>query len=92
MCFLEGDQGAGEHQQGEVVLGLLRPAHEQAAVAVQPGMAGLDHPASRPPTGRLQLLRDLLAAAADVGRKAVVVDEPAALRVVVAGIEAETLG
>ena len=34
--LLEGDEAAGEHQQGEVVLFLLRPADEDSAVAVQP--------------------------------------------------------
>src|SRR5881397_834033 len=32
--FLEGDQSAGELEQGEVVLGFLRPADQERAVAV----------------------------------------------------------
>ena len=44
--FLEGDQAAGELEQGEVVLVLLGPADEDGAVAVQPGVCGLDDPAS----------------------------------------------
>jgi hypothetical protein len=32
--FLQGDQSAGELEQGEVVLGFLRPADQERAVAV----------------------------------------------------------
>jgi hypothetical protein len=32
--FLEGDQSAGELEQGEVVLGFLRPADQERTVAV----------------------------------------------------------
>ena len=41
-----GDQAAGELEQGAVVLGLLRPADEQAAEAVEPGVGALDDPAA----------------------------------------------
>ena len=34
--FLEGDQAAGELEQGEVVLVFLRPADQDRAVAVEP--------------------------------------------------------
>ena len=68
--FLEGDETAGEHQEGEVVLGLFGPADEQRPVTVQPRVAGLDHPASGAPAGRLRLDLDLLAAGPDVGRVA----------------------
>jgi hypothetical protein len=47
--FLEGDQAAGELKQGEMVLRLLRLADQERAVAVEPGVARLDHPASWPP-------------------------------------------
>src|SRR3990172_10415659 len=50
--LLEGDQPAGELEQGEVVLVLLRPADEQRPVAVEPGVAGLDDPAAGTPPGR----------------------------------------
>ena len=68
MRLLEGDQAAGQLQQSEVVLGFLRPAHEQAAIAIQPGVGGLDDPAPGTPAGSAQLELDLLAAAADVRR------------------------
>src|SRR5271170_195949 len=51
-----------------MVLVLLGPADENAAVAVQPGVAGLDDPAACFPLGVLRLLLDLLAACADVLR------------------------
>jgi len=74
-----------------VVLGLLRPADEQGAVAVQPGVGGLDDPTSGAPAGDVELERDLLAAAADVRSKSVAGEKLATLAVVVGGIEAETL-
>jgi hypothetical protein len=46
---LEGDHAAGELQEGEVALVLLRPADEDTAVAVEPGVTCLDHPAARSP-------------------------------------------
>ena len=67
--FLEGDEPTGEHQEGEVVLGLLGPADQQRTVAVEPGVTGFDHPAVRLPVGVAGLEIDLLAAAADVGVK-----------------------
>ena len=36
VSFLEGDQSAGELEQGEVVLVFLRPADQDRAVAVEP--------------------------------------------------------
>jgi hypothetical protein len=91
VCFLEGDQAAGELEQGEVVLVFLGPADEDAAVAVEPRMAGLDDPAPRPPAGFAQALLDLLAAGADVGREVVVDDELAGLDVVVGLVQADAL-
>jgi len=57
--FLERDQAAGELQEGEVVLVLLRPADQERPVAVQPGVAGLDDPATGAPAGGAQLGLDL---------------------------------
>ena len=74
-----------------MVLGFLRPAYEQAAIAIQPRVGGLDDPAPGTPAGSAQLELDLLAAAADVRRKPVVGEQLATLSVVVAGIEAEAL-
>ena len=54
-----------------MVLGLFGPADEQRAVTVQPGVAGLDDPASGAPAGRLRLELDLLAAGPYVWRVAV---------------------
>ncbi len=49
-----------------MVLVLLGPANEQAAVAVEPRVTGLDDPAAGAPFGVLPSSLDLLAAAADV--------------------------
>ena len=49
--FLERDEAAGELEQGEVVLVLLGPADEDAAVAVQPGVGGLHDPPPGAPVG-----------------------------------------
>jgi hypothetical protein len=51
MGFLERDQSAGELEEREVILGLLRPTDEQSAVAVEPGVAGLDDPTAGAPAG-----------------------------------------
>jgi hypothetical protein len=75
-----------------VVLGLLRPADEQGAVTVKPGVTGFNDPAAGTPTGAAQALLDLLAAASDVGDKPRAAEQIATDAIVVAGIEAETLG
>ena len=49
-----------------MVVVLLRPADQQGAVAVEPGVAGLDDPAACLPAGHAGLQLDLFAAAADV--------------------------
>lgn len=92
MGLLEGDQAGGELEQGEVVLVLLRPADEDRAVAVEPRVGALDHPAASPPARRLGLESDLLAAGADVGREAVLGGERVDRRRVVGAVEAEALG
>ena len=89
--LLERDEAAGELQQGEVVLVLLGPADEDRAVAVQPGVAGLDDPASGAPPGGAELVLDLLAAGADVRREVVVIDQIADLGVVVGLVQADAL-
>lgn len=91
MGFLERDQAAGELEERKVVLGFLRPADQEGAVAVEPGVAGLDDPAACAPAGRGELVADLVGAAADVRDQAVVGGELADPRVVVAAIEAECL-
>lgn len=89
--FLEGDQSAGELEQGEVVLGFLRPADKECAVAVEPGVAGFDDPASGAPfrSGSFEL--ELVAAAADVGGVAASGCELVDPGVGVAAVEAQTL-
>ena len=64
---MKAHDAAGEVQQGAVVAALLRPADEQAAEAVEPGVGALDDPATSTEAGlALDRLR-LFAASADVG-------------------------
>jgi hypothetical protein len=89
--FLERDQAAGELEEGEVVLGFLRPADQERAVAVEPGVAGLDDPAASAPTGRAAFEFDLLAATTNVGCVTATVRELVDPRVAVAAVETEAL-
>src|SRR6266536_1220315 len=68
--FLEGDQSAGELEQGEVVLGFLRPAYQERAVAVEPGVAGVVDPGSGAPAGSGAFQFEFVAAPTDVRREA----------------------
>lgn len=86
VCFFEGDEAGGEVEEGEVVVVLFRPADEQAAVAVHPGVTRFDDPAPRAPAGGVGLEADLFAAAADVGRVAVLDRESAHWRRVIAAV------
>ena len=72
-----------------MVLGFLRPTDQQCAVAVEPGVAGLDDPAASAPAGCQSFQLALLAAAADLGGVATRGDEVADPRVGVAAVEAE---
>jgi hypothetical protein len=65
--FLERDQAAGELEEREVVFGFLRPADQQGAVAVEPGVTGLDEPATGAPSRRGSFELELVVAATDVG-------------------------
>jgi hypothetical protein len=74
-----------------VVLVFLGPADQDRAVAVQPGVAGFDDPASGAPAGSENLLGDLLAAGADVRSQVVASDEAADFGVVVGLVQAQAL-
>ena len=74
-----------------MVLVLLAPADEDAAVSVQPGVGRLHDPASGAPAGGAGLEVDLFAAAADVRGESVLADELARVGVVVGGVEADPL-
>jgi hypothetical protein len=89
--FLECDQSAGELEQGEVVLGFLRPADQERAVAVEPGMAGFDDPASGAPSGSGAFQFEFVAASTDVRREAAADHELVNPRVGVAAVETEAL-
>ena len=65
--FLERDQATGELKEREVVLGFLRPADQERAVAIEPGVAGFDDPTSRAPAGCRAFQFALVDSAADVG-------------------------
>jgi hypothetical protein len=89
--FLEGDQSAGELEQREVVLGFLRPADQECAVAVEPGVAGLDDPATGAPSRRGALQLELVSASTDVRGVAAGRGELVDPRVGVAAVETQTL-
>ena len=74
-----------------MVLVLLGPADENPAVAVQPGVGGLDHPAPCAPTRGTDLLGDLLTTCADVRRQLVGGDGIANFLVVVSLVQADAL-
>ena len=73
--FLEGDEAAGELEQGEMVLVFFRPADQDRAVAVEPRVTGFDDPAACSPAGAARLEVDLLAARADVRGEPVLADQ-----------------
>jgi hypothetical protein len=78
-------------EQGEVVFVFLRPADQDAAVAVEPGVGGLDDPAAGAPARDAEFVGDLFAAGADVRREPGADDEVAAFAVVVGLVETEPL-
>jgi hypothetical protein len=89
--FLERDQAAGELEEREVVLGFLRPADQEGAVAVEPGVAGLDDPAAGAPSRSGSFQLELVGAAADVGGVAAAGGELVDPGVGVAAVETEAL-
>ena len=91
MGFLERDQAAGELEEREVVLGFLRPADEETAVAVEPGVARLDDPPPGAPSRNGSFQLELVAAAADVSAIAAAGRELSDPRVAVAAVETERL-
>ena len=74
-----------------MVVVVLRPADEECPVAVEPGVAGLDDPASGAPAGDADLVGDLFAAGANVRGELVVADQVADFGVVVGPVKAEAL-
>jgi len=89
--FLERDQAAGELEEREVVLGFLRPADQECAVAVEPGVAGFDNPAAGAPSRDGSFERELVGAAADVRGVAAARGELVDPGVGVAAVETEAL-
>ena len=84
--FLERDQSAGELEQREVVLGFLRPADQERAVAVKPGVAGLNDPTAGAPSRSSAFLLEFVDAAADVGCVAATLRELIDPRVAIAAV------
>ena len=91
MGFLERDQAAGELEEREVVLGFLRPADQEGAVAVEPGVTGLDDPAAGAPSRDRSFQLELVAAATDVSAVTAAGQELVDPGVGVAAVEAEAL-
>jgi hypothetical protein len=78
-------------EEREVVVGFLRPADQEGAVAVEPGVAGLDDPATGAPSRRGALQLKFVAAAPDVGGVAASRGELVDPGVGVAAVETQTL-
>ena len=74
-----------------MVFGFLRPADEQAAEAVEPGVGALDDPAAGAEAGVALEQVFLLAAGADVRGEAVLAHQFVHLRVVIALVQAQAL-
>jgi hypothetical protein len=89
--FLERDQAAGELEQREVALWLLRPADQECAVAVEPGVTRLDDPAAGAPSRCGPFELELLGTATDVGHVTASGREVADPRVGVAAVETEAV-
>jgi hypothetical protein len=89
--LLERDQAAGELQEREVVLGFLRPADQESAVAVEPGVAGLDDPTPGASSRDRSFALELVAAPTDVRGEAASGRELVDPGVGVAAVEAQTL-
>ena len=78
-------------EHGFVGDGEFLPAHQDAAVTVQPGVRALDYPAPWL-AGMRGCGGPILATAADVGDEAVIVGELPGAIVIVALIQAQVLG
>lgn len=88
--LLEGDEPAGEVNEGKVVRANSFPANEQAAEAVVPGVGALHHPAAGLALDAAE--QRLLSPAPDVGRDPASSDGRLRVLVVVPLVEAEVLG
>jgi len=75
----------------EKVVSLLLPADQEAAEPVQPGVRALDDPSARAVAGDGTEIAGLVAAALDVERVAVLLDELPGVGVVVPLVAAEVL-
>jgi hypothetical protein len=78
-------------EHGEVSVGAFLPTDEDAAEAVQPGVAAFDDPAAGAEAGLAFDRLRFLAAGADVRGEAKLLGELVHLRVVVALVQAEAL-
>jgi hypothetical protein len=92
VCFFECDDPGCKLQEREVVLLLLAPADQDAAVSVEPGVTGLYHPTTWSPVGRAQLEGDLFAPTSDVGGHAVVFGDLMSVVAVERFVEAKAVG
>ena len=91
LSFLERDQAAGELEEREVVLGFLRPADQEGAVAVEPGVTRLDNPAAGAPSRRSPLELELLGTPTDVGRVTATDRKLADPGIAIAAVETEAM-
>jgi hypothetical protein len=87
---VERNEGAGELDEGEIVLGFALPADEKTAVSVVPAVGALDDPASRFSVNTAE--QRLLASPTDVGNDSTPTYLLLAVGIVVAFVEAQVLG
>src|SRR5512143_412683 len=78
-------------QKGQVVLGFLIPAHQNAAEAVQPAVTALYHPPTRFLAGRARHRLSFHATRTNVSREAKLLQDGANLIVVIAFVQAQAL-
>src|SRR5262245_21698694 len=90
-CCSKSDQPTGEMQETAIVDGLLVPANEQTAKAIEPRMRSLHYPAARfVPCFLLEGL-GFFPTRADMGRKAKLRQDGTHLVVVIALVQAHPL-
>jgi hypothetical protein len=87
---VERNEGAGELDEGEIVLGFTLPADEKTAISVVPAVGALDDPAPRFFVNTAE--QRLLASPTDVGNDSTPTCLLLAVGIVVAFVEAQVFG
>src|SRR5689334_2715734 len=87
----KGNDGTDKMKEAEMILDLLRPAHENIPEAIKPTVRALNHPSSRLEASALLDLLGFFAASADMRRVAELNDQLADCIEVIALVEAQVL-